>query len=186
MPRPVTDLAPVDELIQVRETQHGGFRGAPPVVGGARVGAAINKSCILMLSALLQGHVEDVFIYFSQRLFANLRTDENIERYRATLFRWGNPSSQNITSLFMRLGIIDVFDGITWQRTRAETVKAKLDQINKLRNKIAHGQSLPQSVSLTQVRDLRNFVENFGERFAAHVRSKFPSVPRVRPKRSRS
>jgi hypothetical protein len=185
MPRPVIDLAPVDELIQVRQAQHGGFRGAPLVVGGARVGAAINKSCILMLSALLQGHVEDVFLYFSQRLFSNLRTDENVRRYRATLFRWGNPSSQNITSLFMRLGIIDVFDGLSWQRTRAETIKAKLDQINELRNKIAHGQPLPQSVSLSQVRNLRDFVENFGERFARHVRGKFPSTPRVRPKRLR-
>jgi RiboL-PSP-HEPN len=185
MPRPEIDLSPVDELIQVRQAQHGGFRGAPPVVGGARVGAAINKSCILMLSALLQGYVEDVFLYFSERLFANLRTDENLKRYRTTIFRWGNPSSQNITSLFMRLGIVDVFDGLTWQRTRPETIKAKLDQINKLRNKIAHGQSLPQSVSLAQVRNLRDFVENFGERFARHVRGKFPSRPRARLKRSR-
>lgn len=65
MPLPTINLGPVDELIRVRQQQHGGNPGAPPIVGGARVGAALNKSCVLMLSALLQGYVEDVFIFAS-------------------------------------------------------------------------------------------------------------------------
>ena len=148
MPLPTIDLNPVDELIRVRQQQHGGNPGAPPVVGGARVGAAINKSAVLMLSALLQGYVEDVFLYSSKRLFSNLRTDDNVKIYRTTFFRWGNPSSPNITNLFRRLGIIDVFDGISWQRTATGTIKAKLDEINEMRNKIAHGKPLPQAISL--------------------------------------
>jgi len=122
-----------------------------------------------MLSALLQGYIEDVFVYASKRLFKNLRTDENVKQYRSTFFRWGNPNGGNVTSLFRRLGIIDVFDGLTWQKTNSNTVKTKLERINELRNKIAHGQPLPQDVSLAQVTNLRNFAEQFGARFGRHV-----------------
>jgi len=42
-----------------------------------------------MLSALLQGYVEDVFVYASKRLFKTLKGDEVIARYTDTYFRWG-------------------------------------------------------------------------------------------------
>jgi hypothetical protein len=143
---PRLNLAAVDELIKLRQAQHGGSRGAPPIVGGIRVGAAVNKSCILMLSALLQGYVEDVFVQVSRRKFkTTLKTDDDLKIYRRTLFRWGNPSSENVTSLFRRLGIIDVFDGLSWQKMTATNIKSKLDKINELRNKIAHGQPLLQA-----------------------------------------
>ncbi len=180
MPLPYIDLGPVDELIRVRRQQHGGGRGAPPIVGGARVGAALNKSCVLMLSALFQGYVEDVFLFASKRLFSNLKTDDNVKKYRNTFFRWGNPSGENVTNLFRRLGVIDVFDGLSWQGTNTSTVKKKLDEINESRNKIAHGQEPPQAVSLAQVRKLRDFVEQFGNCFGPHVRSKLPRRQRIR------
>jgi hypothetical protein len=168
-------LDSVDELIAVREQQHGGKPGAPKKVNGERVGAALNKSCILMLSALLQGYVEDVFVYASWRLFQKtLKEEDARRRYRSTFYRWGNPSSENIGRLFFRLGIENVFDGLTWARTQPKTIRDKLNEINELRNKIAHGHALPEAVSLNQVKKLRNFVEQFGERFGRHVRDKLP------------
>ena len=68
-----------------------------------------------MLSALLQGYVEETFLYASRRLFSTLRGDDVIKRYRDTYFRWGNPSHENIRALFRRLGIDDVFAGLSWQ-----------------------------------------------------------------------
>jgi hypothetical protein len=172
---PRLNLDAVDELISVRAQQHGGKPGAPKKVNGERVGSALNKSCILMLSALLQGYVEDVFVYASWRLFQKtLKDDETRRRYRTTFYRWGNPNSDNVKRLFFRLGIEDVFDGLTWQKTQPKAIRAKLDEINELRNKIAHGQSLPEAVSLNQVKRLRNFVEQFGGRFGSHVRDKLP------------
>jgi hypothetical protein len=76
---PTLRLDALDELINARKSQHGGRRGAPPIVRGERVGAAINKSCILMLSALLQGFVENVFVEASRRTFKSLRTAETVE-----------------------------------------------------------------------------------------------------------
>jgi len=89
---PKLDLQPVDELISVREQQHGGGPGAPPLVGKAvREGAALNKSCVMMLSALLQGYVEEVFLYASKRLFRTLKGDDVVNRYPPHVFSLGKP-----------------------------------------------------------------------------------------------
>lgn len=66
------DLHDVDELIQVREAQHGGNRGSPPVFGGHRVCVSLNRSCVVMLSALLQAHVEEVYKGAAKRKFPQL------------------------------------------------------------------------------------------------------------------
>jgi hypothetical protein len=134
----------------------------------------LNKSCIMMLSALLQGYVEETFLYASRRLFSTLRGDDLIKRYRGTYFRWGNPSHENIRALFQRLGIDDVFDGLSWQNASRNQIAVKLKRINEIRNKIAHGQQLPEALSLPKVRNLREFADQFGRRFAAHVRGKLP------------
>ena len=168
---PKPDIRPVDELIAVRRQQHGGSRGAPKkTAGGQRVGAALNKSCILMMSALLQGYVEDVFLAASQRLFKTLADEAAQKRYAETLRATGNPSSENIARLFLRIGKVDVFDGLSWQKASMKQIKEKLRDINELRNKIAHGKALPEAVSLTKVETLRNFVDQFGSRFARSYR----------------
>jgi hypothetical protein len=115
---PTLDLQPADELIAMRREQHGGERGAPKKLpSGERVGAALNNSCILMLSALLQGYVEDVFMYASRRLFRTMNDEVSLKKYRESLRRAGNPSGEDISRLFVRLGILDVFDGLAWSKT---------------------------------------------------------------------
>lgn len=166
---PSLTLGAVDELIAVRKWLHGGSRGAPPMSDGERVGAALNKSCILMLSALLQGYTEEVFLFAARRALKNLNSDNALQEFRNSFRRWGNPSPNNIQRLFARLGLIDVFDGLSWQKTSAQSIKKKLDEINRLRNMIAHGQKLPRRVSLAQVKNLRSFAEQFGSRFGGHV-----------------
>lgn len=175
---PSLDLYYVDELISVRQDQHGGGRGAPPIVDGHRVGTSVNRSCVVMLSALLQGFVEDVFIAISQEKFSKMKSDQDIQRYRTTLRNWGNPNPDNINSLFLRLFIDDVLSGLSWQKCDNDSLKSRLREINQIRNDIAHGKEDLKfngktiSLSLSKVRTYRNFVEAFGERFEEHVRSK--------------
>ena len=171
---PRLNLKPLDELISVRVAQHGGAKGAPKKQAGVRQGAAVNQSCITMMSALLQGYVEEVFFYASSRLFKTLHGDDVIKRYKDTYYRWGNPNPDNMKRLFRRLGIDNVFDGLSWQKCSTDTITTKLDEINWARNRIAHGQKMDSEVTLAQVRNLRDFVEQFGKRFAAHVRKKLP------------
>ena len=142
------------------------------MVAGTRQGQAINQSCVTMLSAVLQAYVEEVFLWSSKRLFKTLRGDEVIKRYERTYFQWGNPNPENISRLFQRLGIDDVFEGLSWKKCPKSTIAKKLQDINKLRNQIAHGNA--PDVSLSQVSSFRNFAHQFGQRFAKHVRKKLP------------
>ncbi len=173
---PKLDLHYIDELIAVRQKQHGGQRGAPPLVGGYRVGTSINRSCIVMLSALLQAYVEEVFQESSTVTFPRLRENDQFEKYWKQMKNWGNPSHENIKHLFLKIGIPDVFEDLTWQGMQTEKIREKLDSLNRIRNQISHGSrnltlnNNPYSLSLNRVIQYRNFSDNFGKRFSAHVK----------------
>lgn len=168
------DLHFVNELIAVRQDQHGWAPGAPEIVNGHRVGASINRSCIVMLSALLQTFVEEVFEETSVQLLG-IEDDDARSSYRKSFSRWGNPSAANIKTLFQRLGVSDILENLSWQRITNERIRSNLKQITEIRNQIAHGRRILRwgdqnySLSLAEVVRLRNFVEIFSGRFPIHV-----------------
>ncbi|MEM1396279.1 MAG: hypothetical protein AAGH38_02380 [Pseudomonadota bacterium] len=91
-----------------------------------------------------------------------------------TWSRWGNPSGDNIIKLFQRLGIHDVFDGLSWQGQASQTLKSNLDTINQVRNRIAHGQPItvdgePYALRLSGIVRWRNIAEQFGQGFGPHA-----------------
>ncbi len=175
------DLHYVNELIAVRQNQHGGGGGAPPIINGQRVGASINRSCVVMLSALLQTHVEDVFKEAARRVFPALNANPPaFDRYWNLIKNWGNPSDANIIGLFILVGIPDVFDRLSWQGTNNADIRRRFDEINQIRNRIAHGNrqltvnNVPFSLTLAKVITYRNLAFNFGARFEPHVRVLVP------------
>lgn len=170
------DLHYVRELIDVRQEQHGGGPGAPPIVNGHRIGASLNRSCIVMLSALLQSFVEEVFQDAARRRFPALNAHgPSFDAYWKQMKSWGNPSEQNIKNLFLQIGAPDIFSGLSWQRTPTNEVRRKLGELNQIRNDIAHGSrqlkvnGQPYSLSLRNVVAFTNFAEQFGDRFEPHV-----------------
>jgi hypothetical protein len=168
------DLQYVDELLQARRALHGGGQGAPPIVNGARQGTALNRSCVLMISGLLQGYVEEVFFEVSAEKLG--LSAAQIADYRKLYDRFGNPSPQNIRMHFRRLGVPDVLAGLSWQRRTAPSVVNALEQLNNLRNQIAHGAAhlrlgnQAYSLRTHDAEVFRNFAENFAARFTGHVR----------------
>lgn len=169
------DLHFVDELISVRQQQQGGGVGAPPLIDGHRVGASINRSCVVMLSALLQGYVEAVFVECSQGTLPKLGSAQALKAYEASWRRWGNPSAENVDRLFVRLGVVRVLDGLSWRNCPTVRLRARLNEINAIRNQIAHGRlaltlnGAPFPLRFELVRRYRNFVAAFGARFSAHA-----------------
>lgn len=53
--------------------------------------------------------------------------------------QWGNPSDENITRLFLKIGVVDVLDGLSWKGFSNQSVRDKLRLLNLIRNQIAHG-----------------------------------------------
>jgi hypothetical protein len=172
------NLVYVDEIIEMRREMHGGRRGAPYVRDdGSREGQALNRASVAMLTATLQGYCEDVFFETSTAVLS--MNDEQSRNYKDLYSRWGNPSSFNILTHFRRLGSPNIFAGLVWQKSSTETVKRKLDELNQLRNGVAHGREQLHirgnaiSLSLAVVYNYRNFVEQFGQRFQQHVNGVF-------------
>ena len=171
----------VNELITVRQQQHGGGQGAPPIQGGHRVGSSINRSCIVMLSAMLQAYVEEVFHAAAKRAFPALAANQAaFDQYWNQMKSWGNPSDANIKNLFIKLGIPDVFAGLSWQRTPTASVTKMLGELNQIRNRIAHGNrhltlnGNPYSLRLADVITYRNMTSSFAGRFEGHVKTFIP------------
>ena len=162
----------------MRRTLHGGQRGAPPLASGQiRQGESLNRSCIVLLSAILQVFVEGVFERESKHTFSRLLAPTVWDSYWKQIGRPGNPSDENIKKLFLRIGIPDVFVGLSWQGTNTTKIKQNLKLLNELRNGIAHGRSVLRSnnrrygLTLAEVVRLRDFAEHFGQRFEHHVQS---------------
>lgn len=171
-------LTLVDELIEARKSLHGGNAGAPRNLNdGQREGAALNRACVVMLSSALQAYVGDVFLACSEKAFGRTLVDAERKSYGATWNRWGNPSDENIKALFLRLGIIDIFDGLSWQAQSTNALKKNLNTINQVRNRIAHGATIrvnnePYALRLSGIVRWRNIAEQFGNRFGQHALDK--------------
>lgn len=177
------NLSPVDELIAVRQAQHGGGRGAPRVnPDGTREGQALNRAVIVMTSATLQAFCEDVFFELSEAKLG-LNADQ-LTAYRKLYSQWGNPSKENIRNQFRRLGAVDILDGLSWQRCNTDAVLSNLDRLNQLRNQIAHGRQVltianrDYPLPLAAAQSYRNFVAQFGDRFENHARGLL-GLPRI-------
>lgn len=136
----------------------------------------MNRSCVVMLSALMQAFVEEVFQDAAKARFSKLAQDPDaFSAYWKQMKNWGNPSDSNIKNLFLTLGIPDVLVGLTWQRTNSAAIKKNLYVMNHIRNQIAHGAKAltvdkqPYSLTLRNVVAFRNFSESFGHRFVGQV-----------------
>lgn len=168
-------LALVDELIAARRNLHGGNPGAPRRLDdGSHEGRSLNRACVVMLSSSLQAYIGDVFLTCSEKAFGRVLNDDERKAYMATWSRWGNPSDENIITLFRRLGVHDVFDGLSWQGQATDTLKSNFNRVNQVRNRIAHGAEItvegqPYALRLSNITRWRDIANTFGERFEAHA-----------------
>lgn len=168
------DLQFVDEMIEVRQAQHGGAPGAPQKIGGLRIGQALNRSWVVMMSAMLQAYVEEVFLK-SSNVRSRCNKDTTSVTSRPKIDHWGNPNVVNVNRLFVQLCVPNVLTGLSWPKCDNETVSIKLNEINQIRNQIAHGKrsitidKVQISLTLKRVEGLRNFCEAFAGKFENHV-----------------
>ncbi|HEV2119289.1 MAG TPA: HEPN domain-containing protein [Candidatus Bathyarchaeia archaeon] len=139
---------------------------------------AINRAAIVLLTAHLEGFLEDLHgeaasILLMNRV-RNLDTliDEAHDRFR-------NPTIDAITKLFNTLGMPDFLDGMSWQRSKNEAVKRRLTELVKLRNDIAHGEEA--RVTKRRVVAARRFVGILAQKLDEKVGTEIRQVTQVAP-----
>ena len=176
------DLHYVNELIDIRREALGAGQGAPPIINGVRAGQSINRSCVVMISALLQAYVEEVFVACAAEVLPRLADEDSLTEFRRTGSRIGNPSPENIKKAFWRLGCRNVLADLSWRNSDNAKVLLRLNELVQLRNQIAHGNSSlailgnPVSLRLSRVEVLRNFAKAFGDRFEDHAKLKVTTL----------
>jgi len=139
---------------------------------------ALNRASIVLLSAHLQGYIDDVYAEAAHALLnTKIRdVDALVERARKS-FR--NPRSEAIDQLFCSIGVSKVLDSISWRKASNSTVKQRLAAYVKLRNRIAHGEE--ESVKKEKVEGFRRFVELFAQKFDAKVHDELQNTTGTSP-----
>jgi hypothetical protein len=149
----------------------------PPTRGRPGQVEALNKASIALLSAHLQGFIEDLFEEAAAKLLTGKVPDVQALVSNARLR--GNPTADNIVRLFATAGFPDVLDGIRWQKCSNAAVRSRLKALNELRNRIVHGGT--EAVGKSQVEQFKAFVQNLAERLDTKVATTVRSVTGVAP-----
>lgn len=135
---------------------------------------ALNRAGIVLLTAHLEGYIEDLFeeasSVIASRVFDTTHYDVKAFVTQATAsFR--NPRPQNIKDLFARLGLPDVLALIKWGTLTNVDVRKRLGDLVQLRNEIAHGQrpSVTRQQLQREVGFVRQMAKNLDKRLYDYV-----------------
>jgi hypothetical protein len=140
--------------------------------------AALNRAAMVLLSAHLQGFIEDLHSEAANIILAHKAANipKIIENSKPRTF---NPHADVIEKIFDGIGLYEILDTIRWQNARNSTIKRRLTEYIQLRNRIAHGAQ--ESVTKVKVTGFKDFVEHFAENLDELVATKVQEYTNVRP-----
>ena len=167
---------PIFELLEAHDRLVGPGRGAPPVQNGRRLGSAILQAGVTTMSAVLQTAVQEGFERCVTRAFPHFSANDR-HSYVKSVGIWGNPNPHNVKKLFFRIGVTNVFTGLSWQGRSTASIEQALDHINQVRNCVAHGNQIRVDgnafpLRKQAVRSWYWFTDQFVDRFSDHAVSK--------------
>lgn len=155
-------LADIDQLLNAHAAVGGTERGRRFEV------VALNRAAVLLLSAHLEGYLEDLMAEALNAVHGGLSPSSLTQRF-------ANPSTGNIDSLFAFLGLTKPCDSISWRRAGNAAVKKNINELVATRNQIAHG-SVGVTVYKSQVTRYRTYVTGFAKGFDNLVRGRVASL----------
>ena len=126
----------------------------------------------------LQGYIEDLHAETTESLLNKAVKDTQVLIEEAKS-KFSNPHDLRIEQLFCSLGLPNILDGLKWQKASNRTIRKRLTDYIKIRNRIAHGSQ--ESISKAKVEQIKKFVLLFAEKFDAKVGDVIKTVTRKQP-----
>ena len=135
---------------------------------------ALNRAAIVLLSAHLEGYLEDLYAEAASSLLRGRVKDLlSLVADGQEMFR--NPQPGHVERLFRSIGLPKVLERVSWQRATNDSVRKRLSDYTDIRNKIAHGEREIR-VRKSKVVGFKKFVRVFAEKFDEKVRSEIQAV----------
>lgn len=132
-------LREVDEVVEARDRISPTGAGRP----AQRRGAAVVRAGTMLLAALFEGYVEDVYDCAVDLVYAAYSKSERTNLKNDTSGQMHNASPFKVNRLFFNLGIPWVMSSasLRWQKYPNDKVQKMLQSLVTARNKIAHGKT---------------------------------------------
>ena len=156
-------LLDVDELINAHPALTGGGAGRP----AGRQGEALCRAGIVMSVACTEAFFEDLFEEAAPLLFASASTTDLKFLFEGTTKKLNHPAIHKLRLLYWNLGVIDVFSGVSWQKSDNAKLIKSYNLLLDLRGRIAHGRQ--PKVKLSLLKYYRGFIEKLGEKIEKKV-----------------
>lgn len=119
--------------------------------------AVARRSAVLLLNAHFEAYLEDVMQEALTAINPQL-TSSQLARNFTT------PRPQNVDKFFTLLGIEGISKQISWEKASNKAVRGALNELQDLRNEVAHGTTAKGQVKKSQVTRFKNFAVGFCER----------------------
>jgi hypothetical protein len=162
-----TRLDDIEQLMDAHAAVGGTERGRRYGLG------ALNRAAVLLLSAHLEGYLEDLLEEAVTALNPGLSGRELTRRF-------ANPSTGNIDGLFAVIGLNKPSNVVSWQRAGNDAVKDNINQLVETRNSIAHG-ATGVGVSKAAVERYQKYVVGFARGIDNLVRERVETVTGTEP-----
>lgn len=139
---------------------------------------SLNRAAIVLLSAHLEGFLEDIYAEAASSLLqGRVKSVPELIKEPKGFFR--NPQPGYIEKLFRTLGFPEILNGVHWQKASDQAVRNRLTDYMDLRNKIAHGQQI--KVRKSKVRKFTRFVNLFAEKFDEKLKAEIRNITNLPP-----
>ena len=139
---------------------------------------ALNRAAIVLLSAHLQGFIDDLHLECAHIMLVGKVQDIEKVAKRAKP-RNANPHADIVEKMFDGIGIYEVLDNMRWQKASNTTIRKRLTEYVQARNKIAHGAQ--EGVTKAKVIGFQDFVQHFAQNLDEIVAEKIEEATGENP-----
>jgi hypothetical protein len=172
-----TRLRDVDEILAARDAICPAGAGRP----AQRKGAAVLAGGTVLLAAVFEGYVEDLYELSVDKLFAAFPAADRKNLKNYTSEKNHNANVHQVNNLFFYLGMPWVManPALHWQKFTNAKVQERLGKLSKARNELAHGKH--HTVTKPNLVAWREFIERLAEKLDAltfqHIQAQTGAAP---------
>jgi hypothetical protein len=170
-------LHEIDEILAARNAICPANAGRP----AQRKGAAVIAGGTVLLSALFEGYIEELYELAVDKLYAAYPAQDRKDLRDHTSEKNNNANVHQVNTLFFYLGVPWVMSHpkLHWKKFTNQSVRDRLAELSRARNLLAHGKS--KAVTKPKLVAWRAYVERLAEKLdeiaADHVQARTGTRP---------